>query len=431
VATREKRRTSTIQVSPSLNLVLTKYATEQNITKAEAADRIFNILYPKGMGRETEASLAPPTPEADDDSVPEPGSELLEEEEEEEEDISDELNKTVKDLRTVHTIRALTGLNEKNKDDEKLTAKDILEYQKIRDMGTGGRGGRDFLGTEALDATFRKYVEPLQQEVKDLKAKVSDNRIADAEKRATDAEKKLEERDAREARAAEVQAVIAPIQEQMAELAAKLGELGERLKPEKEPESDELRAINTLAGEMRNLVQKLGPAGSGVEGKAGLADTIDQLTILIDKIKTVQGKLGGGGEGEFDWRAAALTTIGEVTTEALHTFRDIQNPPLGSEEETKEGEEGKKEELSNQVVLRRVYNYAVKKIGEGQLQLNPYDAAKELNLTPNQVWWAVEELRKKGLLKAGKPPSRTKEEGDVERGRESAEFTGLPPGVEA
>jgi len=424
-----RRRTSTIQVSPSLNLMITKFATEQNITKAEAADRIFNVLYPKGMGSEADASLAPP--QETGDSTPEPGTELDLEQKEGEEDISDELNKTVKDLRTVQTIRALTSnLNGKGNDDSRITTKDALELKKIEAM-FGPKGGAT-AGTDVLDATFRKYVEPLQEQVKMLEAKISDTRVADAEKRAAAAEDKLKEREAQDARQTEIQAFLGPVNESITKLNDQIMTLGERIEAGKEPpQSEELKAINSLATEMRNLVQKLGQTGSGGEGKEGLADTIDQLTLFLDKLQGIQGKLRGGGEGEFDWRAAALTTIGEVTTEALHTFRDIQSPPLGSEEEAKEGGEGKKEELSNQVVLRRVYNYAVKKIGEGQLQLNPYDAAKELNLTPNQVWWAVEELRKKGLLKAGKPPSGSREEGDVESGREPAGFTELPPGVEA
>jgi len=426
VAAKTQRKTTTIQVSPSLNLVITKYATEQGISKAEAADRIFNILYPKGAPGETETSLAPPPGVGDEDTAP--GSndaESLEIEDRGEEEISDVLNQTVKDLKAVHTIRALSEMGNKSKDEEKITAKDLLEYQKIRDMGTGGRAA----GTDALDATFRKYLEPLQDEVKELRAKVVDQRVADAEKRAADAEKKLEDKEAKEARAAEISAVVAPIQEQMGELATQLSELGERLKPEKGPESDELKAINTVAGEIRNLVQKLGAVGGGKEGgPQTLTELLDTLTTLVDKLNGLKGKFGGG-EGEFDWRAATISTIGEVTTEALHTFRDIQGPPLGpeGEEETREKETGQGEERSQQVILRRVYNYAVKKIEEGELQLNPYDAAKELKLSANQVWWAVDTLRKRGLLKAEQKSSE-KQGGEKELGRGPIEE--LPPGVE-
>jgi len=428
VATKERRRTSTIQVSPSLNLVITKYATEQNITKAEAADRVFNILYPKGMGRETEASLAPPTSEAGDDSVQETGSELgLEEEEEEGEEISKELTNTVKDLRAVQTIKALTG-NLSGKDDDRITAKDALELRKIEAM-YGPKGGAA-PGTEALDATFRKYLEPIQDQVKALEAKISEQRVADAEKRASDAEKKLEEISQREQRQAEFQALLGPMQDKMTELGMAIGTLKSESEP---PTSEELKAINALAIEMRNMVQKLGQAGSGGEGKQGLADTIDQLTTLIDKIQGIQSKFKGGGEGDFDWRAASISTVGEVATEALRTFRDIHEPVLGPEDEGGGGEAGdqKKEEVGNQVVLRRVYNHAVKKISEGQLQLNPYDTAKELNLTPNQVWWAVDTLRKRGLLKAEQQSSGTKQEGEVEHGRGTEGVAELPPGVEA
>jgi hypothetical protein len=187
---------------------------------------------------------------------------------------------------------------------------------------------------------------------------------------------------------------------------------------------------------MRNLVQKLGTTegGEGGAGPQNVSDLMDDLTTMLDKVNALKGKFGGGGEGDFDWRAAALTTFGEVTTEALHTLRDMQSTSIGPEEEEGGGEAGAKEEeaTSQKLMLKRVYNYAIKKISEGQLQLNPYDAAKELKLTANQVWWAVDTLRKRGLLKAEKGASAsTEKQGDeVVHGRGPEGFTEFPPGVE-
>ena len=45
----KKRKTTTIQVSPELNLILTNYATKKGISKVEAADQLFGILYPGGL----------------------------------------------------------------------------------------------------------------------------------------------------------------------------------------------------------------------------------------------------------------------------------------------------------------------------------------------------------------------------------------------
>jgi len=401
-------------VSPELNLVLTKYATEQGITKAEAADRVFNILYPKGVPAEGEASLAPPVEgtEGDTEASSTGGLQF-----EEEEGVSRELEGTVRDLRAVHTIRALTsGLNQNEGGGDRISARDAFELQKIRALSGGGNQG----GADALDAAFQKYIVPLQNQVNALQTQVQENRVSAAERERDEYKNRLQERDSKEERQQEMMAFVSPIQEQFTELSARMTTLVESLKPDstkqptREEASDEVKAINNLAVQIRDGIDKLNRGGGG-GGNESLTGSIDTLTALIDKLNEVGAKLrGGGGEGDFDWRAATISTVGEIATEAFHTFRDIRGSSPGVlEEEGKEGE--KKEQLSQQVVLRRVYNYAVKKISEGQLQINPYDAAKELSLSPNQVWWAIEELRKKGMLKAGSAGS-TKEKGGAEVG---------------
>jgi len=412
-----KRKTSTIQVSPELNLVLTKYATDQGITKVEAADRVFNVLYPKGV--ETQP-LAPPAEGTEEGTEgPPTGIEF----EDEEEDMSKELAGTVKDLRAVRTIRALSaGLERGESGNGKFTYRDALELEKIRALRGGGGAG-----TDALDAAFQKYIVPLQTRIDQLQTQVQENRVSAAEKERDEYKRRLDERDAREERTQEMMSFVSPIQEQVKELTDRFGSLAESLKPDstrpptREEASEEVKAILTLATEIRNGIQKLGSGGGG-GGTDSLEGAIDHLTAIIDKLNEAGAKLrgSGGGEGDFDWKAATISTVGEIATEAFHTFRDIRGSSPGALEQ--EGEEGekKKEQLSQQVVLRRVYNYAVKKISEGELQLNPYDAAKELSLSANQVWWAVEELRKKGMLKAGSAGS-TKEKGGAEVGTESPE----------
>jgi len=411
---RERRKTSTIQVSPELNLVLTKYATEQGCTKAEAADRVFSILYPKGVPAEGETSMAPPVEGTDDggeDSSP--GLEFGEEED----GVSKELEGTVRDLRAVHTIRALTsGLDEKGgRGDDRITTREAFELKKIETMFGGGSKGAQ--GADALDAAFQKYIVPLQTRIDQLQTQVQENRVSAAEKERDEYKRRLDERESKEQRQEEIMAIVGPQQEQFKELSDRVTTLVESLKPSsetpptREEASEELKAINNLAVEIRNGLQKLGTGGGG-GGAESLTVAIDTLTTLIDKINEVGSKFRGGGEGDFDWRAAGISSLTEVANEAFKTYRAIHGTSGEEEGEESLTSGERKEQVSEQVILRRVYNYAVKKIAEGDLQLNPYDAAKELNLSPNRVWWAVEELRKKGMLKAG----TTGEKGEVTPG---------------
>lgn len=408
----QKRKTSTIQVSPDLNLVLTKYATEQGITKAEAADRVFNILYPKGVGAEAEPSLAPAEGGEEGTDAPSKGLEL-----EEEGEISDELQGTVKDLRAVQTIRALTAnLNKGDGGDDRITAKDALELKRIEAMFPPKTQG----GTDALDASLRRYLGPLRREVRELRGQLQAHTVGDAERERDEYKRRLDERDSKEERQQEMMALLGPQQEMFKELSDRVSALAETLKPgskekpTREEASEETKAIIQLATEMRTAIQKMG-SGGATSTPQTLTDTIDTLTTLIDKLNEIGTKFRGGGEGDFDWRAATVSTLGEVATEAFKTYRDVHGGVEEGEEESSSSGE-KKEKLSEQVILRRVYNYAVKKISEGQLQLNPYEAATELNLSPNRVWWAIEECRKKGMLKSGTSAGATKEKGEAATG---------------
>jgi len=397
----KKKKTSAIQVPGWLHTTITKYANEHGISQAEASQIIFRELYPEGVLEKPSAPIAPTESLEEEEEETGGESEL---EEEEPEDVSGELGKTVKDLRTVHTIRALQkGLDKDEEEDWHLTAKDAYEMRKIQAMfgGENPRSQRDERVTQQDLATLQTNI--LAQMEKMFAEKESESKAAETEFY----KKKLEERETADQHAQEMSGFLQPIQEQINILAKSLETLRAELKPESKttPTSAELEAIRNLGTSIKEAILEMKPKGGAETEK--LRDYLDDLTAVLDKINEFSKK-GGTPPGEFDWRTAGISTFGEVATEAIRTFGEIEGMKRGSEEETKE----EKPTLSKQIIERRVYNYALKKIAAGDLSIDPYKAGEELGLTPNQVWAAVESLRSRGALKA--PQVKTSEQKKLE-----------------
>lgn len=406
-ASKGKRALTTVQIPRELDLRVTEYATRLGISKAEAMNRLFRAIYPGGVVE------APTTPIAPEEATAEPiapGTEALSAPEapSEAEEI---LTGVAKDLRTVNTIKQL---NRAIKGDEKISVQDALELKKIESMfGDGGKGApqgdRQARMMRSLYRRFQKETQALREEITKL-------REQDVAKERDFYRSKLEEREAEDKRQAELN----PIYERLNALSTQIGEATKKTEREGEgrPVSPEQRealiALQKSTDALRLAIEKLGGEGGEKEKLSGLLDTV---TIIIEKMTNLSQKLGGKPEtpGELDWRTVAMSTAGEVATEAIKAYRDVETGKAAGKED--EGTQP----LSGQVIERRVYNYAMKKIAAGELNVDPYKAADDLSLTPNQVWTAIENLRKRGALVAktpaetgGTPPVPRSEEGIIE-----------------
>jgi len=396
------RSTTTTQVSRDLDLVITKYAKDHNISKSQAADELFGILHPDVDA----APIGPAEP-----PEPEEGEEEAEVPIEEPTDVSEELGKTVKDLRTVKTIDALSQ-SFKGEGERPITSRDAFELKKIEKMfGSSDQTARGMDVAQLLDAQRKEMMAMFdklmaEREVKESKAE-------------TDFYKKqLEDKTSAEIRAQELGAALAPFQEQINILNESLKVLAGKVSPESRetPTSAELEAIKILGSGIKDALVEVG-RGKGGEPSEKLKDYLDSLAAIMDRINEF-GKRGEAPSGEFDWRTAAINTFGEVAGEGIRAISEIEaRKPRGLEGE------GEEPQLSSRIIERRVYNYAMKKIVAGELTINPYEAAEELGLTANEVWGAVETLRKRGALKSPQvkkgverketPEKPTTEEGEI------------------
>lgn len=151
----------------------------------------------------------------------------------------------------------------------------------------------------------------------------------------------------------------------------------------------EIQGLKTEFNSLKEVVNK-----GGGSAPSSAVDMIDQATKLIDKINELTRK--GVGEGEFDWKAAAISTTGEIATEAIRAAKDIYSEKEFEEEETAKGEKGT---ISEHIIDRRLLGYLSSQLATGAKEFNTKDAAKALGLTPDQVLDSYKRLRDGGLLK--------------------------------
>lgn len=159
--------------------------------------------------------------------------------------------------------------------------------------------------------------------------------------------------------------------------------------------SNEVQGIKTEIATLKTLVEK----GGGKPGN--VSDVFDQTIALMDKISEVTKKYGGAGfgEGEYDWRAAALSAASEIGTEAIAAARDIYTER--SPAELREDKTVATEKISERVVDHRLLSYIQKKTAVGALEFNSLDAARKVGASNEEVLASYQRLVQKGILKGG------------------------------
>lgn len=376
----QKRTTTTAQISRSLDLVATKLATERGITKSEALDQLFGALYPEAHPAET--LIAPATPESEPEAEAEPnpfaGIPPVPE------TASSELKRTAGDLAAVHTITGLSRSLEEVGKPKPLTAKEMMEWRALMASATG----KDPAGGEREPEERVGVRAELNQLREEIKTMFTDHAKSDLERENIALRQQLEEKESAEKRAAELQ----PLYEEIGKLGLALSQLEATMKEDKQPPtSPELEAIRATTESVKALAQKIGEQpGKPTPEREKLSDYLDELTVVLDKL-AVFGKRAGEG-GELDWRTAGITGATEVATEAIRAFSEVR----GGAGEKGEGE--REVSKPDDITLRRVYNYAMKRIASGKLDLNTQETADALGLTPRQVFDVIETLKQQGLL---------------------------------
>jgi hypothetical protein len=232
----------------------------------------------------------------------------------------------------------------------------------------------------------------------------------------------------------EFEASLAPIKQQMANLTDQIKELTK--KPTTPDESAALKEVREsinkinarfekreeqdrfttemqgIRADLKSYQENLGKGGGAPGDVSGV---FDQAITLMDKITDLQKKYGAGGEEGLDWRAATISTVGEIGTEAIRAAREIYSK-REIEEETETGTQ--KEPVSQRIIDRRVLNYIREHAASGATEINTLDAAKALKLSQKQVFDSYQRLAAKGL--ATTPGAKTPEHENTETTKKTA-----------
>lgn len=225
---------------------------------------------------------------------------------------------------------------------------------------------------------------------------------------------------------------LSPIKEQLKNLSEKIGKIGEK-PPGAGEASPELKKLQE---KVDNLVDTIGKKkeqdaftagfeglkdefktlGDAIKEKGGAGSTdvttvFDQATKLMDKIVEVQKKYGGGEASDVDWRSVAISTVGEIGTEAIHAARDIYAAKGEGElgEESKVAPEEKTGKITQRIIDRKLLGYIQKRVAAGAFELDTRQAAKDLGVTSDDILDSYRRLRASGLVTT--PGSKKKKPG--------------------
>lgn len=213
---------------------------------------------------------------------------------------------------------------------------------------------------------------------------------------------------------------LAPLKQQLATLSEQIGKLREKplgageVSPElkelqktvnglvtalsKKEEQDAFAAgFKGLQDEFKALGEKI--AAKGGTGSTDVTTVFDQAVTLMDKITEVTKKYGGEA-GDVDWRSVAISTVGEIGTEAIKAARDIMSSKgegeLGGE--SKVAAEEKPGKISQRIIDRKLLGYVQKRVAAGALEMDTRKAAKDLSVTSDDIIDSYKRLRDKGLI---------------------------------
>jgi len=197
---------------------------------------------------------------------------------------------------------------------------------------------------------------------------------------------------------------LAPLQTQIQAIQDQLSAIAQKqTQPTEGASTSELNEIS------RNLKEAVDKLGEKAGAKALTVADVDPLLNLLERLEKYAKKEPAG---EFDWRTATVSTLGEIGTEAIKAVKEIESAKAGGGgiETSTAGvtvQTPKNPEMQA-IIKRQVQNYVMQRMKAGATTMNIQEAASTLGLTPQQVMWAYQTLMSEGWIHVKTPQTRRK-----------------------
>jgi hypothetical protein len=160
--------------------------------------------------------------------------------------------------------------------------------------------------------------------------------------------------------------------------------------------SQEVLEMKQIQRDLTTAIEKLGTKEK--TDQLSLSD-LDTFMVTLEGLEKRLKK--GETMGEFDWKSATVSTLGEIGKEAVSIFKDMQvgKTPQPQYQGPMQPTQTQSTAQRQEVIKRQVQNYIMQKVSEGKTEMNEQEAAKTLGLTLQEVDTTYQTLVAEGWIK--------------------------------
>lgn len=253
--------------------------------------------------------------------------------------------------------------------------------------------------TREKEAKTLELPDSVKQELGALRSEVGTLKDYLKQQQATERDKAIREETVKE--------IVAQFGPTVQALEAKITELQKQ--GSTSPQTITIPGLDDLSSKLREAIDKLG------ERAGAKSLTLAEVEPILTLMDSLEKRMKKEPTGEFDWKTAAISTIGEIGKEAVTAAKDVmaaRTPPstLATPTPTPQSAE------MQGIIKRQVQNYILRRLNTGATTMNLQEAAQNLGLAVEQVAWAYQQLMQEGWINVRVPGQRKKKvrEGEKE-----------------
>ena len=186
---------------------------------------------------------------------------------------------------------------------------------------------------------------------------------------------------------------IASLQQTVESLTSSMAAKAAEPPPRTEPTPEMAAITREIEGMKNSLVQK---------EKTGL--NLTDLETVMTTIESIEKRIKREvPAGEFDWKSTTISTLGEIGKEVVGALKENQTFKNQQYAQAPQGNMGPPSvENRKQIAKQKLQSYILKNLSKGVGELRMDEAQRDLQLAPQEILEAYNELVREGWIK-GKP----------------------------